>query len=218
GCSSYGVHALHSLSQQLMEHGVVAALILATENQVNVRGERFERLDGGIYIRGFGVVVVIHACEPGHELQPVLDGFENSDSMADLFGLATDEDTDRNSRQRVFQIVRSFQRYFGQRHDFAFAMAIPEIDMRAANKGSFFNRLFSAEPEQLRAGALRQSSGSRIIGIEDGEIIRPLVLEDARLGVDVIDKSLVAIKVVGRDVQNHRDPRAKLNNRLQLKA
>src|SRR5271157_6119214 len=36
GCSSYGVHALHSLSQQLMEHGVVAALILATENQVNV--------------------------------------------------------------------------------------------------------------------------------------------------------------------------------------
>ena len=64
GRGSDGVHALHALSQQLIEHGVVAALILATENQVNVRRKRFQRLDSGIDVRGFGVVVVIHALRP----------------------------------------------------------------------------------------------------------------------------------------------------------
>src|SRR6266481_8560881 len=71
-----GVHALHPLSQQFMEHGIVAALILAAENQVQVRTiirrERFQRLDGRIHVRGLRVVVVIHSCEPGHELQPML--------------------------------------------------------------------------------------------------------------------------------------------------
>src|ERR1700681_261926 len=45
-----GVHALHPLPQQFMEQGIVAALILAPENQVQmrmiVRRERFQRLDG----------------------------------------------------------------------------------------------------------------------------------------------------------------------------
>ena len=90
--------------------------------------------------------------------------------------------------------------------------------MRAAGKGAFFNLLLSAEPEQLRARTIRQSSGRRVIGVEDGEIILTLVFKDARLGVDVIRKSLVAIEMVGRDVQNHRDSRTKFNDRFQLKA
>ena len=36
GCGSYRVHALDALPQQVVEHCVVAALILAAENQVNV--------------------------------------------------------------------------------------------------------------------------------------------------------------------------------------
>src|SRR5208337_3318869 len=60
GRGPYRVHALHSLPQQVAEHGVVAALILAAENQVqmrrNVRRERFQRLDRGVNVRGFRVV------------------------------------------------------------------------------------------------------------------------------------------------------------------
>ena len=90
--------------------------------------------------------------------------------------------------------------------------------MRPADKRPSFNLLLSAEPEQLRARTIRQSSRRSVIGVEHGEIILPLVLKDARLGVDVIRKSLVAIEMIGRDVQNHRDPRTKFNDRFQLKA
>ena len=138
--------------------------------------------------------------------------------MANLFGLAAHEHADRDSCQHIFQIVRAFQRHFGERHDLAFAVAVAEINMRATGKSSFFNFLLPAEPEQLRARAIRQSSSGGIIGVENSEIVLPLILEDARLGVHVICKSLVAIEMVGRDVQNHRDPRTKFNNRLQLKA
>ena len=105
-----------------------------------------------------------------------------------------------------------------ERHDLALAVAVAKIDMRAAGKSSLFNFLLSAEPEQLRASAAGQSSGGRVVGVEDGEIILPLVIKDARFGVDVIRKRLVAIEMVGRDVQNHRDPGTKFNDRLQLKA
>src|SRR5208283_730271 len=195
GRGPYGVDALHSLPQQLVEHGVVAALIFAPKNQVNIRRERFQCLAGGVNVRGLGVVVVIHACDSGHEFQPVLDGFEIPDSLADLFGLAADKHADRNSREHIFQVVRAFQRYVRQRHDLAFAMPIPEIDMLATDKGSFFNLLVPAEPEQLRASTVRQSSGGGFIGVEHGEVIGKLVLEDARFGADVIDKSLVTIEI-----------------------
>src|SRR5712691_9963264 len=109
-----------------------------------VRRERFQRLDGRVHVRGLRVVVVIHACEPGHELQAVLDSFEIPDGMKNLLGLAANEHADRNSREHIFQIVRAFQRHFGQRHDLAFAMPVPEIDLRTASKGALFNLLLSA--------------------------------------------------------------------------
>ena len=46
-------------SSKRIQHGVVAALVFAAEDQVNAAGERFERLDGGIDVRGLGVVVVL---------------------------------------------------------------------------------------------------------------------------------------------------------------
>src|SRR4029077_10797183 len=106
---------------------------------------------------------------------------------------------------------------FRQRHDLAFALPIPETDMRAAGKRSSFNLFLSAEPEQLRARTSRQSSGGGVVGIQDGEVILTLIFEDALLGVDVIVESLVAIEMVGRDVENHCDSRPKFNDGFQLK-
>ena len=93
-------------------------------------------------------------------------------ACADLFGLAAHEHADGNARQHILQIVRAFQWDLGERHDLALAVAIAEIRLRAADKGSFFNLFLPAEPEQLRARTVRQSSGGRIVGIEHGEIIR----------------------------------------------
>src|SRR5258708_28109296 len=115
GGGPYGVHALHPLSQQFMEHGIVASFIFAAENQVqvwrNVRRKGFQRLDRSVYVRRLGVVVVIHAREPGHELQSVLDSFKKPNRMPDLFGLAANEHADGNSSQHICQTVRAFQRH-----------------------------------------------------------------------------------------------------------
>ena len=78
------VDALHALFQQVIEHGVVAAFVFPAENEVDVRGKRFQRLDRGIYVGSFGVVVVIDASNRGNKLQPVLDGLKVAHGLADL--------------------------------------------------------------------------------------------------------------------------------------
>ena len=143
------VNALHALPQEIVEHGVVAALILATENQVQMNGGRegFERLNGGVDIRGLGVVLIIHVGNFGHEFEPVLDRFEIPHGLADLLGLASGEHTDSNAGEHVFQIVRSSQRNLRDRHDFSLAVSVSEIKIRATDKRSLFDFFFPAEPE-----------------------------------------------------------------------
>jgi len=88
GGGSNGVDALDAGAEEIVEDGIVAALVFAAENQVNVAGERFEGLDGGIDVGGFGIVVVIDAGDFGDEFEAVLYGLEISDSVANLFGRA----------------------------------------------------------------------------------------------------------------------------------
>ena len=131
---------------------------------------------------------------------------------------APDKHADRDGCQHVLQVVRALQRHLRHRHNFPFAVPISKVNLRSAHQRSFFNLLFPAEPEQLRAATIRQSGRGRIVGIEHGKIIGPLILKDARFSVHVIRKSLVAIEMVGRDVQNHRDPGTKFDDRFQLEA
>ena len=56
----------------------------------------------------------------------------------------------------------------------------------------------------LRPRAACQVARWWVIGVQDGEIIWLLVFEDARFGVDVAGERLVAVEMVGRDVQNRR--------------
>ena len=55
-----------------------------------------------------------------------------------------------------------------------------------------------------------------IVGIQHREILRLLVLKDARLGVGVGLERAVAVEVVGRNVEHNRNFRTKRLDRLQL--
>ena len=57
-----------------------------------------------------------------------------------------------------------------------------------------------------------------VISVEHREVLRLLVLKDARLGVRVGLERAMPVKVVRRDIQHHGNFRAKRLNRLQLKA
>ena len=56
-----------------------------------------------------------------------------------------------------------------------------------------------------------------VLGIDDGEILRPLVLEDPLLDPRVCLEVPVPVEVVGRDVGDDRDVRAEPFDRLELK-
>ena len=86
-------------------------------------------------------------------------------------------------------------------------------------KAPLLDFFLAAEPEQLRACATRPSSARGwIVSVQNGEIVRLLVFENARFGVDVIRESLVAVEMVGRDVEDDGDARTKVDDGLQLKA
>ena len=59
------IDALDPLSKQFIEDGVVATFVLAAEDEVNVRGKRFQSLDGRIDVGGLGIVVVVSRCPVG---------------------------------------------------------------------------------------------------------------------------------------------------------
>ena len=60
-CCADGVDALHALAKQRSQQSVVAAFVLASQDQVDACGKRLQRFDGGIHVGGLGVVVIIHA-------------------------------------------------------------------------------------------------------------------------------------------------------------
>ena len=64
------------------------------------------------------------------------------------------------------------------------------------------------------AGAHRQ----RIVEVHHGEVVRRLRGEDARLGRRVAVEAVVAIEVIGRDVEQDGDARVERLHRLQLEA
>ncbi len=76
---------------------------------------------------------------------------------------------------------------------------------------------------RLKDDSLRQVRSAKpmvvgIVGVQDGEIVRLLVFEDAGLGIDIIRESLVAIEMIGRDIQDHGDARMEVDDGLELKA
>src|ERR1700722_3694565 len=148
----------------------------------------------------------------------MLHCLEVNDGMTNLVRSATNENTHTHRSQDVLEVMGPFQRNLRHRHDLLLKVAIASVDVGAAYECSFFNGSLTAEPEQLCSGAMGQFARGGIVGIENREIIGPLVFEDSLFGGDVICKSFVPIEMVGRDVQNHSDARTEIDNRFQLKA
>src|ERR1700744_1510463 len=76
GGSTDGIHAFDAGAEQVVENSVIAALVFATQDEMNVGGEGCEGFDGGVDVGGLGVIVVIDAGDFGYEFEAVLDGFE----------------------------------------------------------------------------------------------------------------------------------------------
>src|ERR1019366_10165096 len=148
----------------------------------------------------------------------MLDCFELGDCAANLCGLNCGQHSDTDCRQYILQIVRALQRNLLGRHDLAIAMAVAPDYVPSTDEGPACDFLQSAEPvhRSLRSGS--HLDARRVVRVENGKIVRALVLENASLGGGVIFKRMVPVKVIGGDVQHHCDARVKALYFIHLKA
>src|SRR5262249_23378636 len=94
---------------------------------------------------------------------------------------------------------------------------VPKEDLAIFYVRSLLHFLPAAEPEDLRSDATRKRQACRVIFVQDCEIRRQLVFEDARFRLDIGLKCAMSIEVVWCDIQDHRHLGTKSPNRFQLK-
>src|SRR5215475_2770881 len=127
-CHPNRVNTLHPLAEQIIQHGVVAAFVLATENQVNICGKGLERLDGGVDIRGLRVVVVLDALDGGHVFQAMLDCLEAADSLPNLVGRHTQQNSGTNACENVLHVMRALEANHAHQHNFSLPCSVAKED------------------------------------------------------------------------------------------
>src|SRR5262249_24929784 len=156
------------------------------------------------------------AANSGHEFQAVLDRVELANRRADLFRLTAHQRRRTDGRENIFDVVRSLERHFGNRHDLAHILAT-KGNPPVLYECSPLQLPLAAEPESLRARATGEVDASRIIGIQNRKVILLLILEDVGFGVDIGLESPVAIQMVGSNVQHDGNFRTKAADGLELK-
>ena len=74
-----------------------------------------------------------------------------------------------------------------------------------SNPCALLDRMFERKPVDLGARARGGSGGTDVVGVQHDKIVLILRGEDALLGQGVVFKAAVAVKVVGRDVEDDSD-------------
>src|ERR1019366_7517396 len=143
-----GVHPLDPLLQHGIEDGIVAALVLAAEDEVNSSGKRFQRLDGRIDVGGLGIVVILNAAHRGYVFQAMLDCLEVRNGTADVSGIDACEHARAYSRQHVLDVMCALQRNLGNVQDGLFAVSVAPDNVVAAQESSVLDLSLTAEPVQ----------------------------------------------------------------------
>ena len=135
-------------------------------------------------------------------------------------GVAPASRAGEQRRQRVRLVVRAGQR--GQLRGVALLVAARQRAAPATSPSSqppsVSASLRSRRRTRLRGDALRDPHRQRVVGVDHREVVAPLRVEDPRLGRGVALEPVVAIEVIGGDVEQHRHARAKRLDRLELEA
>src|SRR5579872_730322 len=127
------------------------------------------------------------------------------------------ESSNTNCGQHVLQVVCPFESDIGNEHDFLLPVAIAKQNAGITNICPLLDLFLTAKPEDLRMSSLCQPHARGIVGIENHEVVGPLIFEDARLGICINRESSVAVEMIGSDIEHYCNPRAKVLDRFQLK-
>ncbi len=134
-------------------------------------------------------------------------------------------ETDRERGQDVGKIVPAEERNLARRHDLDRPRIAPR--RRVRNRiASYVQRRHAAwrdsEPERARGDALRgfafrEAADDRVVEVADEDVARTLIREDAKLRFAVFVHRMVTVEMIGREVQDRRDPGFERADRFELK-
>ena len=136
-------------------------------------------------------------------------------ACANAFRLAAHQSARHRRRPEHSRRCGALQRNFGRQHDLTWPLASRKR-IWPSHIGALLHLFLAAEPEDLCLSPAGHSRAGWIVCIQHCEIVWLLVLKDARLGVGVGLERAVAVEMVRRNVEHHRNPRTKGLNGLQL--
>src|SRR6266404_6232538 len=202
-------------AQRFLQRGVIAAFIFASEHDQDSPGERIQRLDSRIHVRGLRIVVVAHPANLRNELQTMLHACERMHAAGDLRRLRSCEACHRHRGQYVFNVVSARQRNVLQLEDDLVLSVFTEHDFVLANKRPLGDALLPAEPEHLWL-CRRVRSSRRIIRVQHRTVRLRLIFKDSRFRSAIGFQRVVAIQMVRREIQKYANVGAKRINQLEL--
>ena len=95
-----------------MESGVIAAFVFSAENDEDSAWEGVERLESGVDVRGFRIVVIADAIAFSDKFEAMLDPGKGADGFGDAIRLRAGKPRGRNGGENILEIVRAGKRDF----------------------------------------------------------------------------------------------------------
>ena len=200
-----------------MQHGVVAAFVLAAQNNQDASGKSFERLLRGVHVGGFRIVVITHPANFSDELEAMLDSSKRAHALGDGRRPRASKGRCGYGCQNVFDVVRAGQGNIAEFEDRFLHTFVAKQNVAFLRESALGHTLLPAEPIHLRlCGGIGRCA--RVIRIQHRAVRFRLVLENSRLGGTVTLECVMAVQMIGREIQEHADVWLELFDKLQLKA
>ena len=178
----------------------------------------FEGVPCGVYVRGLGVVDILHTGYFEYRLEPVLYGRECFQAVS--YHLVADAGRLRRDGcgHRVVDVVPAAQREFAKEY-LRLPVFIPYDNLPVSDERSLLHFLLLRERQHLglQDYVLEVTDGDSVVRVEDEAVVGTQVPHEAELGLDIVLHLVaVTVEVVGRDVGDYRYVRAEVIAVVQL--
>ncbi len=166
----------------------------------------------------FESLTKLHAADLADWFERMLEPGESLDGLGHRRGVDADNRGNRGRRQHVGEQVTAEQLHRRQRYQRLVAAGCPPHDRVVREHDALRRHLAHREQQTVRTRGRGELECAGIVGVEDGPVRRLLPGKDARLCSGVFLDGRVPVEVIGREVQQHRDPWPERLRALQLKA
>ena len=179
-----------------------------------VVGKSREGLFDCVGVGGLGIVEVAHAGDPAAGLHAVLERLKGREPLAHASCIGTGRESSRGGAERVDDVVMPADVQFIGTYKLDLLAREADHEHAVAHEGGIvgagIGERHAADAAANAFDNVHDLGDTRILGIDDGDIVCTHVRKELGLGEGVVAVAAVPCKMVGRDVEQDADMRMKL--------